>query len=229
MTDIIVAKYQKGGTRFEVVIDPEKASLFRQGKATLADALRSPSIFTDAKKGEHAGSVALKKAFGTDDETVVAEKILREAILPQSKTQRAEQYEQVRNRLIDLVHRAGVDPRSHAPHPRTRIEAAMNEAKVQIDVNKTADAQLQDVLHALRPIIPIKSEMHTISVEIPAEAAGAALKIVKGGTKVIREEWTDKGDLRATVQIPGGLSVEFQDNLMKATHGKAQFTVIKRD
>jgi len=227
--NIIVAKYQKGSQRFEVVIDPEAALLFRQGKAQLSDALRFPAVYTDAKKGEKASSNMLKNAFGTDDVNAVAEQIIRKGDVPQSKSQRDALLQQLRARIIDLVHRSGVDPRTHAPHPRTRIESAMDEAKVHIDANQTAEAQLQEVLKALRPIIPIKQELHQLSIQVPAAMVGSALRIIKGTGKVVRERWTDAGDLDCVVEVPGGLSIEFQDGLMAATHGKAQFTVLKRE
>ncbi len=229
MDKVIVAKYTKGGTRFEVVIDPEKATLYRQGKASLSEALRFPTVFTNANKGDKAGSTALKKAFGTDNEENCAAEIIRKGDIPQSKTQREERLHQVRQRIIDLVHNSGVDPRTHAPHPRTRIELALDEAKVRLDPDKTADSQLQEVLSALRPLIPIKSEMHDMVVEVPASEVGNALRVIKGSAKVLREKWGGDGSLSCTLQIPGGLSVDFQDSLMRVTHGKANFTVLKRE
>ena len=226
---MIVARWQRGGERFEVVIDPEKALLFRQGKATLDDALRSPHVFTDAKKGERAGSQSLKKAFGSEDEAAVAAQIIQKGDIPVSKTQREEQLGQVRARIVGMIHRAGVDPRTHAPHPVTRIENAMLEAKVRLDPNRTAEEQLQEVLKAIRPIIPIKEEKHQLDVQVPVDQIHSAMRVLKGQSKVLREEWQSNGDLRAIVEIPGGLSVDFQDALMKATHGKAQFTILKRE
>lgn len=227
--NLIVAKWQRGGERFEVVIDPEKAMLFRQGKATLADAVRSQHVFSDAKRGERAGAAALKKAFGSEDEAACAAIIIQKGDIPVSKTQREDQLAQVKARIIGMIHRAGVDPRTHAPHPVTRIENAMDEAKVRLDATRTAEEQLQEVLKALRPIIPIKQEMHQLDVQVPADQVGSALRVLKGQSKVQKEEWQNNGDLRAVIEIPGGLSIDFQDALMKATHGKAAFTVLKRE
>jgi ribosome maturation protein Sdo1 len=55
------------------------------------------------------------------------------------------------------------------------------------------------------------------------------MRVVKGQSRVLREEWQHNGDLKALVEIPGGLSVDFQEALMKATHGKVQFTILKRE
>ncbi len=226
---IIVAKYQKGSERFEVVIDPDKAMAFRQGKASLNDAVRFPAIYTDAKKGEKASTMQLKNVFGTDDVDKVCEEIVRHGQIPQTGASRDAAMTQIRSRLIELIHRSGVDPKTHAPHPRTRIENALVEAKVRIDANQSADAQVQDVIKQLRPILPFKSEQHQFQVEVPVSAVGAALKILKGTGKLLKEHWNDKGDLIATVEVPGGLSVDFQESIMAATHGKAQFTILKRE
>jgi len=229
MTDIIVARYKSGQEKFEVVIDPDKALLYRQGKAQLNDAVRYPAIYFDAKKGESASGSSLKKVFGTDNIDAVAEQIIRKGEVPQSRSQLQEQLEQTKARLVHLLHCSGVDPRTHAPHPPQRIHAALEQAKYRVDPAKTAEAQLQQALSAIRPIIPVKSEMHTMQLEIPASAIGAAMKLVKGGTTVIKEEWTGPGDWRVVVQLPGGLSVDFQESLMAATHGKANFTILRRE
>jgi ribosome maturation protein SDO1 len=226
---IIVARYQKGGQKFELVIDPEKAVLYRQGKASLGDAVRFPQVYTDAKKGEKAAESALKRSFDTDEFEKVADEILRKGDIPQSKNQREAEGAQIRARLIEMIHRSGVDPKTHAPHPNTRIDAAMNEAKVRIDINISADAQFQDVIKQLRPILPFKQEIHTLRVMVPVNCVGAALKIIKGTGRLLKEDWSGNGDLIATVEVPGGLSVDFQESLMAATHGKAAFTVLKQE
>jgi ribosome maturation protein SDO1 len=226
---IIVAKYQKGSDRFELVIDPDKAMAFRHGKASLSEAVRFPQVYLDAKKGEKAPASSLKKVFGTDDFDTIAEQIVRHGQIPQTAGSRDEQLQQLRARLIEMIHRFGVDPKTHAPHPRTRIDNAMNEAKVRIDANLSAEAQLQDVIKQLRPILPFKSETHTLKVQVPVAMIGSAMRILKGTGKMVREEWAQNGDLIATVEIPGGLSLDFQEGLMAATHGKAQFTVLKQE
>ena len=109
------------------------------------------------------------------------------------------------------------------------IENAMAEAKVRIDPSISADAQLQDVLKQLKPIIPFKLEIHQIQVEVPVNCVGAALKIIKGSGKIVKENWKDNGDLVTIVDIPGGLSLDFQESIMAATHGAALFTVLKRE
>lgn len=226
---VIVARYKKGSEHFEIVIDPEKAALFRLGKSSLSEAVRFPQVYSDAKKGEKVSSTRLKTVFGTDDVDKICEEILRHGQIPQTSSQRDAQAAQVRARLIELVHRSGVDPKTHAPHPRTRIENAFNEARVHIDVNKDAEAQLQDVLKVLRPILPFKTEIHELKIEVPLSSVGNALRIIKGTGKVLREEWTPSGDLVCVVQIPGGLSLDFQESLMSATHGKVQFTILRQE
>lgn len=63
MTDIekgVIARLNKQGKHFEVLVDCEKALDFRSGKASIDDALITTDIFKDVKKGEHASENEMK-------------------------------------------------------------------------------------------------------------------------------------------------------------------------
>ena len=47
--------------------------------------------------------------------------------------------EDKRKQVISTIAREGINPQNGLPHPATRIENAMNEAKVKIDPFKSVD------------------------------------------------------------------------------------------
>ncbi len=216
---INTARLKKGSDVFEIVIDPERAVAARHGKADIRDALRVQKVFSDAKKGMLASEQRMQAVFGTADPLEVAKKIICDGNIQITAEYRQKLMEQKRRQVVDFIRRNGVDPKTHAPHPAQRIEAAMSEAKVRIDEFKPAGQQVQEVLKALRPILPIKFEMKEIELSIPAQFASKAHSVVKMFGKILKEEWMNDGSWKGTVEVPGGMEQELYDRLNAVTHG----------
>ena len=58
-----------------------------------------------------------------------------------------------------MIHRNGAEPTTHLPHPVTRIELALEEAKFHVDEYLSVQKQVQEVLKKLKVILPIKFEV----------------------------------------------------------------------
>ena len=134
--------------------------------------------------------------------------------------------EQKKKQLINLIHRNGVDPRTNAPHPLTRIENALQEAKIKVDEFQSVDAQLKDALKKLQPIIPIKFVVKEIEVIIPSAYAAKSYSTIKMLGKIMKESWNNDGSWLGIVEIPGGMEQDFYDKLNSITHGELQAKVI---
>lgn len=223
-----IAKWKKGSDNLEIVVDPNKAIEWRRTKlGDVRDVLVVPKVFSDAKKGMLASEQRLKALFGTADALEVAKRILTEGEVQLTADYKRQLIEQKRRQIIQLIHRQGTDPRTHAPHPIQRIENALEQAKVRIDEFKPAEQQVQDVLRQLRPILPIKFETKEIALTIPAQHAPKTFGILKQMGKIIREAWLSDGSWSGTIEIPGGLEQELYDKLNSLTHGELQAKVIK--
>ncbi len=214
------ARLKKGSEVFEIVINPERAIAARHGKADIREAVRIPKIFSDAKKGMLASEQRMQALFGTADPWEVAKKIIKDGDIQVTAEYREQLREQKRRQIVEFIRRNGVDPRTHAPHPANRIESAMQEAKVRVDEFKPADQQMQEVLKALRPILPIKFEIKDIELTIPAPYASKAYSAVKQFGKVLNESWQSDGSWKGTLEIPGGMEQELYDKLNAITHGE---------
>ncbi|MBW2969503.1 ribosome assembly factor SBDS [Candidatus Woesearchaeota archaeon] len=222
-----LARLKKGSDVFEIVVNPEKAIHYRSHPETdIREAVVYPKIYSDAKKGLLAPEQRMQAVFGTTEPLEAAKQILQKGDIQVTAEYRQKLQEQKRNRIIDIIRRQGVDPRTNAPHPLTRIEAALKEAKVRIEEYKPAEQQIADILKALRPIIPIKLVTKEIQVILPAKYAPKAHSIIKVFGKVIKERWENDGSWNGQVEIPGGMETEFYDKLNNTTHGQAQTKLI---
>lgn len=223
----VVMKYSKKGKTFSILIDAEKAKEFRDGKASLDDALAAEDIFTDAKKGLHAPENELKDVFGIDDKRKIAEIIIRDGDLPVTTKQRSEALDEKKRQIVNIISRNAVDPKTGIPHPPARIEAAMEEAKVSVDEHKSAEEQITNVLSGISSIIPIKLEVKKMEFVIPAKYAGQAFGLIKREGKVLKDEWKNDGSLRIVVEIPVGIQDKFFTDINHVCHGDLESKEMK--
>ena len=223
----IVARYEKAGEKFEVLVDPKTSYEYKIGvRKTLENVLLADEIFVDARKGERASAAAVKKAFGTNDVYEVAKKIFADGELQITTDQRRKLTEEKRARIVAVIARTAVDPRTHAPHPPQRIEKAMAEARVHIDAFKSAEEQAPKIMEELREIIPISIENARIAVKMSAEHAARAYGFLKE-YGMQREEWANDGSLLCVCEFPAGLQGEFSEKINKLTAGQAQTKLLR--
>src|SRR3989344_2518550 len=207
---INIARLKIGGEMFEIDVDPDKALDFKNGIISdVHEVLRVRKIFSVVKRALLASEHVMNKIFKTSDPVEVAKIILNEGEIQLTEEHRKKAREEKRKRLIYLIHRNAVDPKTHLPHPHARIENAFEEAKIKIDEDKPADMQLQDVIKKLQPILPIRFEMKEIEIRIPPEYARKSYGLVKSWGKILKEDWLSGGYWNVVIEIPGVLASEF--------------------
>lgn len=224
----VVARLKTHGEKFEILVDCEKALAFRQGKnVDISDILASEKIFSDAKKGVFASQTKMQEIFGTGEAAEVAKLILKKGEVQVTAEHKSKEQEEKRKQILAYIHRNGVDPRTHLPHPPQRIELAFDEAKVHIDERRGALEQIQDILKKLQPILPIKFERKEISIRVPSQYAGKTYGAIKSMSTILREEWLDDGSWKGVVEIPAGMQNELFDKLNAMTHGSIEAETLK--
>ena len=142
--------------------------------------------------------------------------------------QRKEMLEQKRRQSVDFSSKNAVDPRTGAPHPPSRIDRALEEAKVHIDIFKSVEAQIKDILKSLKPVIPLRFEEVEIAIKIPPEYAGKAVGALYSFGNVTKEEWQKDGGWICVMKIPAGMQAELMDLLAKITKGEALTKILRR-
>lgn len=218
-----LARLKKSGGNYEIVIDPDHAIAFKEGAPLdLDEVLKAEQIFFDAKKGEHASEERMKEVFGTDDPMKIAEIILEEGEIQLTAEHRAKVREDKKRRLVQLIARNACDPKTKLPHPVTRIENAMEEAKIHIDEFKKPEDQVQEVIKQLRPILPISVETRKAIIVIPSQHAGKAYGALQSFGTLTKESWQNDGSWKGTLEVPAGMVNELIDKLNGMTQGSVQ-------
>lgn len=224
----IIGRLKAHGQNFEILVDCGNAIALREGKSIdMHDVLAAMKIFSDAKKGLEASETAMKQIFGTNDVGEIARTIIQKGEIQLTQDYREKLREEKRRQVIAIIHRNGVDPKTHLPHPPQRIENAFIEAKFHVDEFKPVQEQVQEALKKLRPILPIKFEVKEIAIRINPEFAPKCYSTVKIFGTILREEWQANGYWVAVVEIPGGMETDFYDRLNKICHGNVESKVLK--
>lgn len=226
----VVARMKRGEHHFEVLVDPEGAEKltdrWRKGEATTAEDLRSilatDLVFTHWSDGKKASDEHLLKSFETTDVLAIARTILTEGEIQLTAEQRKKMIDAKHKRVVESIVRNAWNPQAKAPHPRDRIERALEEAKFRVDPFKGVEEQVQNALKALRPLMPIAIEQVQVAVRVPAEHTGHSYGVLKGLGEIKQEEWQKDGALVVVLQIPAGIQADVYERMGKLTHGTAQ-------
>ncbi len=222
----IIASYEKEGKRFELYVDPDAAYAFiEKRKPDVKNILVAEEIYADAKKGEKAKASDVQKVFGTTDVVAILEFVLRNGEVQLTTEQRRKKVQERRKQIIAILLREAIDPRTKAPHTQIRLEQAMEQANIHVDPFKDPREQLEDVVKALRPLLPMKFEKVKIAVKVPAPFAHKCYGTLKN-YGIEREQWLNNGDLVVVVEIFGGLQGEFYDKLNKLTTGQVETKIL---
>lgn len=223
-----LAKYKKAGVEYQIVVDPDKAVAFKEGEDIDVDeVVMSEEIFFDAKKGERAGEERMQEIFNTEDPLSIAKIILTEGEIQLTAEHRAKVRDAKRKTIIALIVKNACDPKTKLPHPATRIENAMEEAKVKIDEFKSSRDQVNDIIKQLRPVLPISIEHREISIHIPATHAAKVYGNLQSYGNIKEDSWENDGSWKGIVEVPAGMVNDLFDKLNAATQGGVHTEILK--
>lgn len=229
LEDAVIARLETHGEKYEVLVDPDLAFELKRGKSVdISQVLAVDTIFKDSKKGDKASEERTKQLFATSDVFEVAKIIIKKGDIQLTTEQRRRMQEDRKRQIINIIARNAINPQTNAPHPPQRIEKTMEEARVHIDLSKTAEEQVQEVLKALRPIIPIRFVERRVAAKIPAQYAGKAYSVVKSFGAIKKEEWQKDGSWIILMDLPAGVVDEFFDSLNSLTKGEVETKIIKK-
>ena len=224
----VVAHLERGGFRFEVLVDPEAAQKIKEGKPLeVMEDLAVDQIFKDSAKGDRAAEENIKKVFGTCEVAQVALVVIKEGEIALTTAQRKEMTEKKRKAIISEIARNAINPQTKAPHPPARIEMAMEEAKVKIDPFKPVEEQVKTVLDALRPLIPIRFEKVNIAVKLKGEDFAKCIGDIRSFGTLKKEEWQANGMWIGVVEMPAGMQTDFMEKINEKTRGSVEIRIMK--
>lgn len=225
--DMVIARLEKGGETFEILVRPGAVEAVREGKeVNLVEELAVDAVFRDVKKGLRSSEEKMDEVFGTADPLQVAEVVIKRGDIQLTTEQRRALQEAKWKRIVSYIATNAINPQTGTPHPPPRIENAMKEAGVQVDPFKPVEDQVNAVLDVLRPLLPIRIEEVRIAVKLPAADAGRCYGDVRSYGTVVKEEWQADGSWIGIVEMPAGLQGEFLDRMNERTHGNVETKIL---
>ena len=215
LDDAVVARLEKGGKRYEILVDPELVEPFKSDPESiqLDDLLATDEVWHDARSGERPTEDKLIATFGTVELLECVTIILTKGSIQLTTAQRRQMIADKRQQIITEISRTAIDPRSKAPHPATRIELALDELRWNPDPFLSVERQIKDAVDVLRPVIPLSFETIKLAFRVSGSAYGGVQREVR--SDVIKEQWLENGDWAFVVEIPAGMKGEYLSKVAK--------------
>ena len=215
LDNAVVARLEKGGKRYEILVDPELVDQFKSdpSSVSLDDLLATDEVWHDAKGGERPTEEKILSTFGTTELLDCVINILSKGSIQLTTLQRRQMIADKRQQIITEISRTAIDPRSKAPHPATRIELALDELRWNPDPFLSVERQIKDAITVLRPVIPLSFETIKLAFRVSGSAYGSVQREVR--SDVIKEEWLSNGDWAFVVEIPAGMKGEYLSKVAK--------------
>jgi ribosome maturation protein SDO1 len=224
--DAVVARLEKFGHKFEILVDPNLAMLVKHGKEVpLADLMAIERVFKDPKIGDEQSPETLKKSFQTTDLNEIVKKIIRDGEVQLTTEQRRAMTEKKRLEIIQFISRNAINPQTKTPHPPQRIENIMEQEKIHIDPFKSAEEQIPEIVKVMRRIVPMSMEKIDFAIKVPAQYAGRCSSIIHK-YEMKKEEWLNDGSLAAEFLLPAGSKQDLMNELNAVTHGEIIVKII---
>lgn len=227
LDDAIVARLESHGETFEILLDPKVVDLIKQGKQfDVVEYMAVEDVFKNASKGTRPPEGKVTEAFGTTDISEIARKILEKGEVQITAEQRKEMLEAKRHQVIAYIAANAINPQTHTPHPPTRIELALEEAKFHVDAFKPLDKEIEEAMKLLRPLIPIRFERSRIAIKLKGTDYGRCYDDIVSFGVVDHEIWTPEGDWIGSMEIPAGTITELTEKLKHKTKGSASVKLV---
>jgi len=220
---VVTARIKVKGKNFETHVNLDEALKVRAGAGDLLSALASNGIFYDVDKGTSASKSDLKEAFGTDNVQEIAKIIMQKGEVQKTQEYRDEEKEKKIKQIIAIIVRNAVDQHGR-PYTEDRIKRAIDEINFSFD-KRTAEQQVNELIEALKKVIPIRVETKKIKLIIPAQFSGQVYGLIKDYKE--SEEWLPNGSLEVVLNLPSGMQLDFYDKLNHVTHGAVQSEEMK--
>ena len=215
LDDAVVARLEKGGKRYEILVDPELVESFKSDPTSvpLDELLATDEVWHDARSGERPTEDKLISTFGTIELLDCVTTFLAKGSIQLTTVQRRQMISDKRQQIITEISRTAIDPRSKAPHPATRIELALDELRWNPDPFLSVERQIKDAVDVLRPVIPLSFETIKLAFRVSGSAYGGVQREVR--SDVIKEQWLENGDWAFVVEIPAGMKGEYLSKVAK--------------
>ncbi len=219
LDDAVIARLEKGGNRYEILVDPELVSKWKINSEAVEfeDMLATDEVWSDVRAGDRPTEEALLNTFSSTDLQTCVEKILREGSIQLTTVQRKKMIEDKKRQVIHSIASTATDPKTRSPHPPTRIEHALDEARFSIDPFLSVERQVADAVKAIRPLIPLQFITVKLAFRISGKDYGGVNQMLRD--MILKEEWLENGSWACIIECPGGMKNDLISKVAKRTSG----------
>ena len=219
LDDAVIARLEKGGNRYEILVDPDLVAEWKINpeQVSFEDMLATDEVWSDVKAGDRPTSDALENIFGTTDLHSCVERILIDGSIQLTTAQRKKMVDDKRKQIIHAIATTATDPKTRGPHPPTRIENALSEARFSVDPFLSVERQVQDAVDAIRALIPLQFITVRLAFRIQGKDYGGVNQLLRDSIQ--KEEWLSDGSWVCVVECPGGMKSDLISRVSKRSSG----------
>src|SRR3989338_8266772 len=157
LEDAVIARIERFGEKFEVLVEPNLAMDLKKGKQVdFNELLATDIVYKSVSSGETQSPDSIKKAFETNDIKEIVKKIITKGDVQLTSEQRKAFIAKKKKEIIEYISRNAINPQTDAPHTPQRLELAFEELGIHVDPFKGRDEQLDGIISRLRTSLPIK-------------------------------------------------------------------------
>ena len=219
LDDAVIARLEKGGNRYEILVDPDLVAEWKINpeQVSFEDMLATDEVWSDVKAGDRPTSDALENIFGTTDLHSCVERILIDGSIQLTTAQRKKMVDDKRKQIINAIETTSTDPKTRCPHPPTRIENALSEARCSVDPFLSVERQVQDAVDAIRALIPLQFITVRLAFRIQGKDYGGVNQLLRDSIQ--KEEWLSDGSWVCVVECPGSMKSDLISRVSKRSSG----------
>jgi rRNA metabolism SBDS family protein len=185
------------------------------------------AVFTNFKKGNVAKASELQKVFGTGDEMEAAKIIVEQGDAQVSASERKQDADAHRRAVIGFLHKTYVDAKG-LPHPTSRLDGVVDEAKVRLDNTKQVEKQAEEIVKKMQgKLVFVKSVMEC-TLFLEHKYARKCSGVVYKNCEIQKEDWDAQG-CKWVINISPGDFDGFCNELNKSTGGDYQLAMGRTD
>ena len=223
LEDAVTARYETGGNRFEILIDPKEAQCYSEGdEIDWEEAIAADGVWNDSAKGDRAPEHLVNDTFGTNDLIEIYKKILNEGTIQLTSQQRKEMVDQKKKQIVAHVVANAMNPQTGGPHPPQRIENAIDEARFSVDPMESIEKQVEKLIKSIKILIPISFEKVKVAVKIRAVHVGKCYGQISNLGNIESEEYQKDGSWIGIMEMSAASFVKLEDVLGSLTKGTAE-------
>ena len=223
LEDAVIARYETGGNRFEILIDPKAAQSYSEGdEIDWEDAIAADGIWSDSSKGERTPDMLVNNTFETTDLIKIYKRILTDGTIQLTSQQRKEMVEQKRKQIVAHIVANAMNPQTGGPHPPQRIENAIDEVRYSVDPMETMDRQVEKIIKSIKKLIPISFEKIRVAIKIKAIYVGKCYGQITSLSKIESEEYQKDGSWIGMLEMSATSFAKLEDTLGSLTKGTAE-------